>query len=51
MAKDAADDGLFITVFVTSEGQAPIQMLGKFYLHYEFLVLVINMLIVYFEFI
>ncbi|RPA90980.1 hypothetical protein L873DRAFT_1820203, partial [Choiromyces venosus 120613-1] len=29
MAKDAADDGLFITVFVTSEGGAPIQMLGR----------------------
>ncbi|RPA89366.1 hypothetical protein L873DRAFT_1822975, partial [Choiromyces venosus 120613-1] len=27
MAKDAADDGLFITVFVTSEQGAPIQML------------------------
>ncbi|PWW73566.1 hypothetical protein C7212DRAFT_365847 [Tuber magnatum] len=29
IAKDAADDRLFITVFVTSEGQAPIQMLGR----------------------
>ncbi|RPA92019.1 hypothetical protein L873DRAFT_1818348 [Choiromyces venosus 120613-1] len=29
MAKDAADDGLYITVFVTSEGGAPIQMLGR----------------------
>ncbi|RPA92485.1 hypothetical protein L873DRAFT_1817561 [Choiromyces venosus 120613-1] len=29
MAKDAADDGLFITVFVTSEGGAPIQMIRR----------------------
>ena len=28
-AKDAADDRKFKTVFVTSEGKAPIQMLGK----------------------
>ncbi|KAG0126027.1 hypothetical protein HOY82DRAFT_615595 [Tuber indicum] len=30
IAKDAADDRLFTTVFVTSEGQASIQMMGKF---------------------
>ncbi|PWW78456.1 hypothetical protein C7212DRAFT_362923 [Tuber magnatum] len=29
MAKDAADSRMFITVFVTSEGQAPIQMLAR----------------------
>ncbi|PUU80069.1 P-loop containing nucleoside triphosphate hydrolase protein [Tuber borchii] len=29
MAKDAADDGTYITVFVTSEGKAPIQMLSR----------------------
>ncbi|KAG0633806.1 P-loop containing nucleoside triphosphate hydrolase protein [Tuber brumale] len=29
IAKDAADNRLFTTVFVTSEGQAPIQMLGR----------------------
>lgn len=28
-AKDAADSGKFIVVFVTSEGQAPHQMLGR----------------------
>ncbi|PWW77944.1 hypothetical protein C7212DRAFT_312681 [Tuber magnatum] len=28
-AKDAADEGLFTTVFVTSEGQAPIRMLDR----------------------
>ena len=30
IAKDAADDRIFTTVFVMSEGQAPIQMIGKF---------------------
>ncbi|CUS11267.1 unnamed protein product [Tuber aestivum] len=29
IAKDAADDGIFITVFVASEGQAPLQILGR----------------------
>ncbi|CUS11263.1 unnamed protein product [Tuber aestivum] len=29
IAKDAADDGLFITIFVASEGQAARQMLGR----------------------
>ena len=29
IAKDAADDRIFVTVFITSEGLAPIQMLGK----------------------
>jgi len=29
IAKDAADDRVFVTVFVTSEGHAPRQMMGK----------------------
>jgi len=30
VAKDAADNRSFVTVFVTSEGHAPLQMLGMF---------------------
>ena len=30
IAKDGADDRLFITLFVSSEGHAPAQLLGKF---------------------
>ena len=35
IAKDAADDRLFTTVFVTSEGQASIQMTGKFHSDFQ----------------
>ncbi|KAG0128497.1 hypothetical protein HOY82DRAFT_611714 [Tuber indicum] len=35
IAKDAADDWLFTTVFVTSEGQVHIQMTGKFYSDFQ----------------